>query len=259
MDDYYQVLGVSAHVSQDEIKQRFRFLALAYHPDKFATETQKAQAEEAFKKINEANGILSNPARRAQYDAQRSTSDPRHEEDQHRKEAARAAQRRAKAAQRRTAAERRRTEEERRKREEAVAARYRAQEEKRLREQMEAERRPPEAERRWREDTEALLREYRDEQHWVKEEQRRREQPEVEQRFTEEERRKREEPEAVLYRAQEFVVSPQAFKFVQFAQALNRAIRKWTSNWLPGDWVVLAGVLIISAIIIYEIIAVLIG
>lgn len=140
MKDYYQVLGVSAHASQEEIKQRFRFLAHAYHPDKFATATQKAQAEEAIKKINEANGILSNPAKRAQYDVKRSSSDSSYEKDQRRKAAARAAQRRA-------AAERRRTEEERRKREEPEAVRYWVQEEQRRREQPEAEQRRTEEER----------------------------------------------------------------------------------------------------------------
>ena len=96
MEDYYQVLGVSPHASQEEIKQRFRFLAHAFHPDKFATPTQRGQAEEALKKINEANGILSNPARRAQYDRQRSSSDSTHEEKRHRRAEAQAARRRAK-------------------------------------------------------------------------------------------------------------------------------------------------------------------
>ncbi len=43
--DYYEVLGVSPQASQKDVKERFRFLSHAYHPDKFATPSQKQQAE----------------------------------------------------------------------------------------------------------------------------------------------------------------------------------------------------------------------
>ncbi len=68
MENYYTVLDVPSRASQAEIKERFRFLANAYHPDKFATQSHKDKAEDEFKKINEAYQILSVPAKRAEYD-----------------------------------------------------------------------------------------------------------------------------------------------------------------------------------------------
>ena len=71
MEDYYSILGVSPTATSEEINERFRFLAQAYHPDKFSAEKQKRQAEEEFKKFNEAYQVLSNPARRLDYDRRR--------------------------------------------------------------------------------------------------------------------------------------------------------------------------------------------
>jgi curved DNA-binding protein len=64
-DDYYRVLGVSKTASKDEIKKAFRKLAMKYHPDK--TKNNK-EAEEKFKKINEAYAVLGNDEKRKQYD-----------------------------------------------------------------------------------------------------------------------------------------------------------------------------------------------
>ena len=64
-DDYYQVLGLSRTATPDEIKKAYRKLALQYHPDK--TKGDKT-AEEKFKKINQAYQVLSDPAKRQQYD-----------------------------------------------------------------------------------------------------------------------------------------------------------------------------------------------
>lgn len=62
--EYYRVLGVDKTASQDEIKKAYRDLALKYHPDR----NKSKEAEEMFKKINEAYAVLSDPEKRRQYD-----------------------------------------------------------------------------------------------------------------------------------------------------------------------------------------------
>lgn len=57
-EDCRSLLGVSASVTPDAIRDRFRFLCQAYHPDKFTTPEYRRLAEEEFKLINEANRIL---------------------------------------------------------------------------------------------------------------------------------------------------------------------------------------------------------
>src|SRR5512142_1254704 len=64
--DYYQVLGVPRDADTKTIKDAFRRLARRYHPD-ISTEPD---AEQRFREIAEAYGVLSDPARRASYDAQ---------------------------------------------------------------------------------------------------------------------------------------------------------------------------------------------
>ena len=63
--DYYRTLGVPRSASQAEIKKAFRKLARESHPDKHPGDSV---AERRFKEINEANAVLSDPAKRAKYD-----------------------------------------------------------------------------------------------------------------------------------------------------------------------------------------------
>jgi len=63
--DYYEVLGVPRDADARAIKNAFRTLARRYHPD---TSTEP-DAEQRFREVAEAYGVLSDPARRASYDA----------------------------------------------------------------------------------------------------------------------------------------------------------------------------------------------
>jgi len=62
--DYYKILGVERDASADEIKKAYRKLAMKYHPDK----NKSPDAEEKFKELSEAYGVLSDDTKRGQYD-----------------------------------------------------------------------------------------------------------------------------------------------------------------------------------------------
>lgn len=66
--NYYQILEVEQNSSQEAIREQYRFLVQAWHPDKFSNPAQKLKAEEKIKEINEAYEVLRNPAKRADYD-----------------------------------------------------------------------------------------------------------------------------------------------------------------------------------------------
>lgn len=63
--DYYEVLGVPRDADLKAIKDAFRQLALKYHPDR----NKEPGASDRFKEIAEAYAILSDPKKRAEYDA----------------------------------------------------------------------------------------------------------------------------------------------------------------------------------------------
>ena len=65
--DYYEILGVSREAAAQEIKKKYRSLALKYHPDR-VKERDKKTSEEKFKEISEAYGVLSDPQKRKMYD-----------------------------------------------------------------------------------------------------------------------------------------------------------------------------------------------
>lgn len=68
--DYYEILGVSRDASDDAIKKAYKKLALRFHPDRLAgkSDTEKQEAEEKFKEINEAYSVLSDKDKRQHYD-----------------------------------------------------------------------------------------------------------------------------------------------------------------------------------------------
>ncbi|MCI7047373.1 MULTISPECIES: molecular chaperone DnaJ [Helicobacter] len=63
--DYYEILEVQRNASGDEIKKAYRKMALKYHPDR---NPDNKEAEEMFKKVNEAYQILSDSEKRQIYD-----------------------------------------------------------------------------------------------------------------------------------------------------------------------------------------------
>lgn len=68
MKDYYKILGVSSDATLEEIKTAYRELAKKYHPDKHFQNPLGELAEEKFKEIKEAYEVLSDKAKRAEYD-----------------------------------------------------------------------------------------------------------------------------------------------------------------------------------------------
>ncbi len=66
--EYYEILGLKPDASPEEIRKAYRKLALHYHPDR---NRGNPGAEERFKAISEAYGVLIDVEKRRMYDLSR--------------------------------------------------------------------------------------------------------------------------------------------------------------------------------------------
>ena len=72
-ESFYDILNTTMDATEEEIKKKYRKLALIFHPDKyrfqnFTSNETLADSTAMFLKIQQAYEILSDPERRKQYD-----------------------------------------------------------------------------------------------------------------------------------------------------------------------------------------------
>jgi len=65
---YYSLLNVDEDASETQIRDAYKTLAMAFHPDKHPDPHNKELAEEAFRDIHKAYQVLSDPEQRSVYD-----------------------------------------------------------------------------------------------------------------------------------------------------------------------------------------------
>ncbi|MFM2408357.1 MAG: hypothetical protein RL358_1099 [Pseudomonadota bacterium] len=64
MENLYNILGIAPNATPDEIKKRYRAMAMRFHPDRNSDEG----AQVRFNAIQKAYEVLSDAQRRADYD-----------------------------------------------------------------------------------------------------------------------------------------------------------------------------------------------
>jgi curved DNA-binding protein CbpA len=67
-DDHYAALDLEPDATRDEIRAAWRFLLVAFHPDRFRDPGQRRRAEEITKRVNAAWQVLGDEALRRRYD-----------------------------------------------------------------------------------------------------------------------------------------------------------------------------------------------
>lgn len=67
-EDHYGALDVAPDATRDEIQAAWRFLLVAFHPDRFRDPGQRRRAEEITKRANAAWQVLGDEALRRRYD-----------------------------------------------------------------------------------------------------------------------------------------------------------------------------------------------
>ncbi|KAG8528181.1 uncharacterized protein KY384_007098 [Bacidia gigantensis] len=72
--DYYADLEITPQANANDVKKQFKKLALKYHPDR--NPGQEAEYNAKFQAISAANEVLTDPALRAKFDAQRFREGP---------------------------------------------------------------------------------------------------------------------------------------------------------------------------------------
>lgn len=73
MKDYYKILQVSPDAAPEVIQMAYKALAKKYHPDLNPDDTE--QAQEQMKELNEAFEVLSDPEKRARYNAEQKSAE----------------------------------------------------------------------------------------------------------------------------------------------------------------------------------------
>jgi curved DNA-binding protein CbpA len=76
--NFYEILGVSMHASESEIKRAYHFKAMQVHPDRGGTDAD-------FQVLSEAYSVLSNPVLRERYDSNLQWKEQEHREREQRR------------------------------------------------------------------------------------------------------------------------------------------------------------------------------
>lgn len=68
--DLYEILGLHADATPEEVRKAYKRKALQTHPDRIpnSSASQKSHAEEQFRKVNNAYEVLNDPQKRRTYD-----------------------------------------------------------------------------------------------------------------------------------------------------------------------------------------------